>query len=82
MKLGVVGYWAWGSALVVVSIYILTVLWFASGCVKPASDIGRQLMGCEGWWVGPYIVIREWQTGFGALIGFGGIAWSTFYNKS
>jgi hypothetical protein len=78
------GYWAWGTVLFVLLVFIGCVLLQAARCVDPASStkdaiaLGQCSARIQRW----YLVLHDWQTGIGAAIGLLGVAWSTFYKAA
>jgi hypothetical protein len=59
------GYWAWGTALVFATGFILYVLFKAAQCSVLGRDLATQLRGCKDeWWVGYYQVLKDWQNSF------------------
>ena len=75
------GYWLWGCVLAAALAFIGYVLVPAAMCIG-ASRATVALGRCEQWRQRWYLVLRDWQTGIGVVLGLLGIAWATFFRSA
>ncbi len=78
------GLWLWGAALIFFVGWVLIVVISAASCHPIMSEKELTLSSVTDWCKATapiYLIMTEWQSGVGVIIGSLGLAWSTFYTS-
>ncbi|MEM9060760.1 MAG: hypothetical protein AAGD13_09905 [Pseudomonadota bacterium] len=72
--------WAWGSFIILGMAFVITVFGAGASCVSQETTSGNKMWNSCPETIGRWnIVLEDWQSAIGAILGLFGVAWSTYY---